>query len=127
MIFSCFFCSLIFLPFFLLSYLVFSQFLSFSFIFLFPFSYYPFSPPISHLLLLHFSFLFSIPLFSLASSPISLLFSPLGTNAFPSAAESYYYNKKDYLNKYLDYSQLSEKDKNSMHSLVDHHKSHGMF
>jgi hypothetical protein len=102
--------------------------LSFYFLILIPLLLLPFlTPYFSSIPSPSFLSLLYSPLLSHAFSPITLLFSPLGTNAFPSAAESYYYNKKDYLNKYLDYSQLSEKDKNSMHSLVDHHKSHGMF
>jgi hypothetical protein len=48
-----------------------------------------------------------------------------GTNAFPGATETYYYNNDDYLTKNLDCSKYSEKEKAAMNLLVQQHRAHG--
>ena len=48
-----------------------------------------------------------------------------GTNAFPGATETYYYNNDDYLTKNLDCSKYSEKEKNAMNLLVQQHRAFG--
>lgn len=78
------------------------------------------------------SFPSTIALISLYVLPSLILFfcsffffSTVGTNAFPRAAESSYYNKQDYLTKYLDSSKFTEKEKNNMNTLIAHHQQHG--
>lgn len=48
-----------------------------------------------------------------------------GTNTFPGATETYYYNNDDYLTKNLDRSKYSEKEKNAVNLLVAQHRAHG--
>ena len=48
-----------------------------------------------------------------------------GTNTFPGATETYYYNNDDYLTKNLDSSKYSEKEKNAVNLLVAQHRAHG--
>lgn len=48
-----------------------------------------------------------------------------GTNAFPGATETYYYNNDDYLSKNLDCSRYSEAEKNAMNSLIAQHRNFG--
>ena len=48
-----------------------------------------------------------------------------GTNAFPGATETYYYNNGDYLLKNLDCSKYNEKEKTTMNLLVQQHRAHG--
>lgn len=48
-----------------------------------------------------------------------------GTNTFPGATETYYYNNDDYLIKNLDSSKYNEKEKYAMNSLVSQHRAHG--
>ena len=63
-------------------------------------------------------------LFYYFSSFIST-FQLLGTNVCPGAAESSYYDRADYLTKYLDTSKCSESEKVAMTTLINHHKIHG--
>ena len=48
-----------------------------------------------------------------------------GTNTFPGATETYYYNNDDYLIKNLDSSKYTEKEKNAVNLLVAQHRAHG--
>ena len=48
-----------------------------------------------------------------------------GTNAFPGATETYYYNNDDYLAKNLDCSRYSEAEKTAMNSLIAQHRAFG--
>ena len=49
----------------------------------------------------------------------------IGTNACPNLALPYYYDKKDYLTKYLDTSKYTEKEKLSTTALIANHRLHG--
>ena len=58
-------------------------------------------------------------------SSLLLLSLNIGTNVCPNAAQSYYYDKSDYLTKYLDTSKATESEKAAMTALISHHRIHG--
>jgi hypothetical protein len=75
------------------------------------------------------SFLFFVFLFSFFYFSFFFIFHIIfffifltGTNAFPGATETYYYDKNDPLSRYLDLSNYNDKEKTAMNFIITQHR-----